>query len=742
MATERDVVMRLKAKADGLRDIRETTQAVKDLTAAQKAFNLEQDKTADRAHSASRKLAAEDMMAALGMGNARPRRWDQNRRGETARQARDAAASILELHEAPAHLIEDVRLSSKNRRDKLHAEQSVKEQTHQQAMQSLMEQEIGKSEVEYLKLREKAIKAIEEQNRQLEIQKRLEQDLVKLGYAESQAMRGEAVPQAKKGAGGLVGKGLEFVMSPSGIASAIGMAVAVKIGETVAKEITNRVAGQRIAEYGYTRSGRFGIDSYARSKRELEADEATVRGLTSWIPGMGGAVETGLYARRLHSEPYRIEQNLREAHEAQQWMQARGERETDFRIQRNQHQRELARYLIVGGMSEENRQGLIAAQRRSIQQNQDLRMPTGSVAATEIERINNENAKRRLTRQQATQQIANLSALQAVKGVGMNSAGQQALLQQKAQEAGLARQQELMERPGAGGYDHRAALGDYEARIQAKTRRQQVEAENRRQKAIIGADVALTGTQQQLAKERLARAEMGLAAAQRNRNISGLRHDQVEQKDLALKAARIEKEQAEKELSEANLHAKEMQVHQMELMNELSIKQISLLGEEGSRLRGIIREENAREMGRRERFGLMNPMKQRTYVAIAKKMAAGGRLTQREIEAASGAPELFGKRLTDLAMQRTDKGSAYEQIKRLLPELGERKRQAEQHLANVNQQFHVEIKLNEKALADQIQKQVMSKVYEALNQVVRSAEDARQRAAHEHRMRQNAGFGQ
>jgi hypothetical protein len=145
-----------------------------------------------------------------------------------------------------------------------------------------------------------------------------------------------------------------------------------------------------------------------------------------------------------------------------------------------------------------------------------------------------------------------------------------------------------------------------------------------------------------------------------------------------------------------------------------SKKRLSMLTQESARLQGIVRQEREREMGRREDFGALHPLRQRTYLSIASRLRMGMPLTQGEIEFARGAPGgMFEQRLRQIAMQRTGAGSSYEQVRGMLPELGVRQAQAERRLGEVTQQFQVEIKINEQSLAEQLQKQVLPYIYAA-----------------------------
>jgi hypothetical protein len=94
-------------------------------------------------------------------------------------------------------------------------------------------------------------------------------------------------------------------------------------------------------------------------------------------------------------------------------------------------------------------------------------------------------------------------------------------------------------------------------------------------------------------------------------------------------------------------------------------------------------------------------------------------LTQREIQFAQTMPDFFGQRLQKIGMQTTGQGSFYDQIRKLLPEVGQRAKTAQAELAKVNNQFQMELKLNPKETADQLAKAVLPQLDSAMKEVER-----------------------
>jgi hypothetical protein len=220
------------------------------------------------------------------------------------------------------------------------------------------------------------------------------------------------------------------------------------------------------------------------------------------------------------------------------------------------------------------------------------------------------------------------------------------------------------------------------------------------------------GKQVSAAEQRLREERSQLPGLYRQMEASG------NDEDKALRRMDIEKQflriqEAERALDEARGHARGLELQQAQRLNQQGQQRLSLLQAESSRLQDIIRSEKEREFGRRESFGLSHVRDQRTALAIGRKLANGQNLTQREVQFARGMPEIFGQRLHNLAMQRTGAGSTYDQLRKLLPELGARQANAEKALAGVQQQFKTEINFNPKETADHLAEKVLPALRQA-----------------------------
>lgn len=593
----------------------------------------------------------------------------------------------------------------------------------------------------------------------------------------------EALDKSGAGEGkGWIGGLKDLLTNPHALkASAAGA-----VGLAVAHELSNRIAGQRIAEYGYGASG-FGLDRHAMEGRMLEANAKTMQKLLGWIPGLGGAVESHNYANRVGSNWYRVETNLRESREAVERNQALGERRLGLTLGVRGYEREASRYRAMAGYSPEqlaDAERKRAEAQKEIQRRQrELRVAEDAYRASQVDegetqrvyqrnlaynearfrrtgmRINTERtlysgisdqtgarraydpmteqaAKRERDRQKRRLEEAELDrreqeGILSLKALGMNSASQQARLFLHGQGAIGQMQETLAKNPNAAGYNRQAALADYQGTVAYQVAKRQAEVEQQRQLGILGYEQKVAGGHQERARLHREEALFQVATAERNLNVPGLGSTQIDERRNTLLQTQNELARANKEYEEAIAHSKELQVQQSEMLNQHSQKRLAMLEQESTRLHGIVREERERETGRREHFGLAHPMKQRTALGIARKMAAGLPVTQSEIQFAQGMPEIFDQRLKKIGLERTGAGSMYQEIRQLFPELGQREKQAEKALANINLQFHNEIQLNEGALTDQLQKKLLPEIYKAIEQAINAVTDENKRFANQ-----------
>lgn len=576
-----------------------------------------------------------------------------------------------------------------------------------------------------------------------EMASRLKKDLTKAGYGES--------------GGGMLGRGLDLLMNPAmlskGIASAIGMAVA--------KEIKDMTTGQRIAEYGFNAKG-FGVTPEAQQRRMDEFAE-------KWLGRIPIVGDTLSYAHRVNSASYLREQNLRESREAVGRNQTLGEMKLQQTLRMNAFERQLAPYHAMAGFSAKEKgdaarrlaqaRGEMELRQRQLRQAEEAaRNAAKDEAQTAFDPLTQRaihynragqlynsqheaamKAERDRIRREVSQAQRDMrdqqDILNAGRGLGMNSASEQARIHLAGQAAINRAQQGLMQNPLMAGYNRQAALADYEARVGFHTQKQQMAVEQQRQLGIMTAQQTVAGRHVATARGKVEEAQAGITAAERSLNTARTA-EQIEGRRNALIQERKRLELANKELQDAQAHSQELAVRQGEMLNQQSQQRLALLQSERAAMQSIVRQENEREMGRREHFGLAHPMKQRTATRIAEKLARGQRVTFREQEFMQSMPDLFDQRLKQLAFNRTGPGSEYAKIKKLLPELGERKRQAEQHLAKVDQQFHVQIQLNENSLTDQIQKKIIPAVQAAMKQVEQAFQEQLQRFALEQRQQQ------
>lgn len=305
---------------------------------------------------------------------------------------------------------------------------------------------------------------------------------------------------------------------------------------------------------------------------------------------------------------------------------------------------------------------------------------------------------------------------EALSRFGMSSLPQQARIWdrgQKALDVGPGRIQ-----AGAAGYDRASAMHDFAGSIAHRVALAQHDAEGRRQTFILGHEKTAAAQTTRKARANLAQQQKQLEIAQRDVGRGGGDEEAQMRRRLDLEEQLVRFKEAQRVLDDAMAQERRLAIQQSSTLNQLGDQRLRIVQQESERLRSIIREEKEHETSRREPFGLLHPRKQMTYLGIAKKLQMGMNLTTRDIEVAQSAPgNLFGERLRKIAMSRTGVGSVLQQIQGMLPELGARQKHAEKALAAVNQQFQVQIQLNEKSVADQLVKEVLPAINRAVEGV-------------------------
>ncbi|MGH7170912.1 MAG: hypothetical protein ACRELF_03175 [Gemmataceae bacterium] len=143
----------------------------------------------------------------------------------------------------------------------------------------------------------------------------------------------------------------------------------------------------------------------------------------------------------------------------------------------------------------------------------------------------------------------------------------------------------------------------------------------------------------------------------------------------------------------------------------------------------IVREEKNRNQSLQTQLGLMHPAQLRTALHISRRVKGGIQVSQGEIGFMQQHSDLFGKQIEQIGQQRATKGPMAGMIQELMQNTGQTARQqaAEKGLAKINQQFQVQINLNETALVDQIVRKVLPAVAQANQQAKQAATEALQR---------------
>jgi hypothetical protein len=327
-------------------------------------------------------------------------------------------------------------------------------------------------------------------------------------------------------------------------------------------------------------------------------------------------------------------------------------------------------------------------------------------------------AQQALRRLELKRQIVQFSSLMRF---GMSSAAEQ-------EKSFLGGQAALTRFQGVGagqaGYARGEAMRDFAGTIGHAVQKAQMEVEQRRQMNILAAerDLARGHVTARLASVKEARQQV--KAAERQREQKSPDEEVNTQRRIAVENAYIALKERERALDEARGHAQQLEVRRAEQLNQHSMQRLGLMEQEYSRLQGIARQEKEREVSRKSAFGLMHPMRQRAALGVAMKMRQGRQLTQQEIEFAGGMPDIFGHRLQQLGEQRAGQFGFYQQMRQMLPELGERQRLAERAAGQLQQQFNVAIQFDPQKTADQLLEKVLPVLTQALTEVkVRQTED-------------------
>lgn len=196
-------------------------------------------------------------------------------------------------------------------------------------------------------------------------------------------------------------------------------------------------------------------------------------------------------------------------------------------------------------------------------------------------------------------------------------------------------------------------------------------------------------------------------------------------KRLEVEAKLAELAERSKALEENKQQILQNQTQSIETQTQSMLKRNQLLLNEYQTLEKIKQAEQARHQARTERFGLLRPREQGAAIQVARKFAAGAALTQHELQFAQQHEDLFGQRLAQRGAQRGAAGMA--EIERLLPELTERGRQAEQAQAQVAATVRLNIQLESQSIAQQIT-QGVTQTIQGILQEAKTQLDAQLRA--------------
>jgi hypothetical protein len=259
---------------------------------------------------------------------------------------------------------------------------------------------------------------------------------------------------------------------------------------------------------------------------------------------------------------------------------------------------------------------------------------------------------------------------------------------------------------------------DIAARFQFQGGQQQQAVEQEKQLRQLGAERAQGVKDMAKRQAELKDALKQQASAAASASEKGLAGYQVAERQLAVQQAAERVALAQKNVLAEQERAMAQQVQHGDALLAQSQQRVALMTQERDRLAGVAQQERQRLQGAQQEFGGQSPMQRRAALQVARKIAGGGRLSEREFQFAQGAGELFRPAVEKESARRA--GPEFEAIKQLLGS-GERLKQAEQARVAIENKIGIEIKLNEKGLAEQIQTQLLPELFKAVEQAKAAA---------------------
>ncbi len=218
------------------------------------------------------------------------------------------------------------------------------------------------------------------------------------------------------------------------------------------------------------------------------------------------------------------------------------------------------------------------------------------------------------------------------------------------------------------------------------------------------------GKDQLRLQQELAEAQHERLTAAQNLSREGATEFDKAKARLNIDAALVRESSALKDLQEAQNRGLDAARDKSALLLELGQKRVDKLTQERDKVAEIAKTERERLQGAKEQFGLLDPLKRRAAVDIARRVAGGGDVSKEELDFAKGLDvfkDALGRRGAAQA------GPEFDQIVRLLG--ADRKvREAEAKEVKLTNQIQVQIQLNEKALTEQIQREVIPRILEAM----------------------------
>jgi hypothetical protein len=337
-----------------------------------------------------------------------------------------------------------------------------------------------------------------------------------------------------------------------------------------------------------------------------------------------------------------------------------------------------------------------------------------------------QNMKEAQRNAQLNMQRAALEAQQGSREFGLDTASASARAQaslgawqQRAEASNLVGSTRAQEAAQAGagqtrGYGRAEEQADIARQAGAGQQLRRVDIQSARELGDLAAKRGVTQQREAKLEEEVAAATKRVANGKKEVSDLGLDNERWAERSAKYEAAIVELQTKQQQLQEAKNQRLQIEQQTQQAIVAAGQARLNVLQQQYQAVSQIVQQEKARQQTLRENFGLMKPMDRKASLGIARKIAAGQNLTGAELEYAKGHGDLFGDSLKKIGAKNA--GPEYDEISRLLG-LGERQQRAEGERVKLEQQIKVQIDMNAKAVASQLEEQILPKIYESMEQV-------------------------